>query len=185
MSWVIPDGAASDHAQQRRQRPLLGRLHRQRHRQQSVLGRTPPSSLPGTIGEAGTITSPPKSSTTASAGDRAMSTASACRLIVVSPYAKASLHFPHHARLRQHPANSSRTHFNLPSLGYADAYADDLSDCFDFNQTPLPFHTIQRATQCRPSSSTTSARPPIPMTTRKAETEPTSKGSKSISHAHL
>jgi hypothetical protein len=32
--------------------------------------------------------------------------------------------------------------YNLPSLGYADASADDLSDCFDFSQTPLTFHTI-------------------------------------------
>jgi hypothetical protein len=32
--------------------------------------------------------------------------------------------------------------FGLTSLGYADARADDLSDCFDFNQTPLVFHTI-------------------------------------------
>lgn len=32
--------------------------------------------------------------------------------------------------------------FDLPSLGYADAAADDLSDCFDFAQTPLAFHAI-------------------------------------------
>jgi len=32
--------------------------------------------------------------------------------------------------------------FNLPSLGYADAYADDLSDCFNFHQPPLVFQTI-------------------------------------------
>jgi hypothetical protein len=32
--------------------------------------------------------------------------------------------------------------FGLPSLGYADAPADDLSDCFDFDQTPLPFQHI-------------------------------------------
>jgi hypothetical protein len=32
--------------------------------------------------------------------------------------------------------------FSLPSLGYADAAADDLSDCFDFNQTPLTFQRI-------------------------------------------
>jgi len=32
--------------------------------------------------------------------------------------------------------------YNLPSLGYADAPADDLSDCFNFNQTPLTFQTI-------------------------------------------
>jgi len=32
--------------------------------------------------------------------------------------------------------------FNLPSLGYADVPADDLSDCFNFTQTPTPFQTI-------------------------------------------
>ncbi|MGA7566956.1 MAG: hypothetical protein WBW53_12935 [Terriglobales bacterium] len=34
------------------------------------------------------------------------------------------------------------TTFGLPSLGYADATADDFSDCFDYNQTPLTFSTI-------------------------------------------
>ncbi|HEX3671299.1 MAG TPA: alkaline phosphatase family protein [Candidatus Cybelea sp.] len=35
--------------------------------------------------------------------------------------------------------------YGLPSLGQRDAYADDLSDCFDFNQTPpkfVPIHLI-------------------------------------------
>jgi hypothetical protein len=32
--------------------------------------------------------------------------------------------------------------YGLPSLGYADAPADDLADFFDFHQTPLPFQTI-------------------------------------------
>jgi hypothetical protein len=33
----------------------------------------------------------------------------------------------------------------IASLAYADAttFTDDLSDCFDFNQTPLTFQTIQ------------------------------------------
>ncbi len=35
--------------------------------------------------------------------------------------------------------------FNLPSLGYADSPADDLSDCFNFTQTPLTFQTIPAA----------------------------------------
>jgi len=30
----------------------------------------------------------------------------------------------------------------LPSLGYADAPADDLSDCFTLTQTPITFQTI-------------------------------------------
>jgi phospholipase C len=63
-------------------------------------------------------------------------------LIVVSPYAKAQ-HISH----AQHDFGSILKFiegvFSLPSLGNADAAADDFSDCFDFNQTPLPFQTIQ------------------------------------------
>jgi len=33
--------------------------------------------------------------------------------------------------------------FALPSLGQTDARADDLSDCFDFTQSPAPFVPIQ------------------------------------------
>ena len=62
-------------------------------------------------------------------------------LIVVSPYVKAQ-HISH----TQHDFGSIlkfiETTFSLPSLGYADAAADDFSDCFDFNQTPLTFQTI-------------------------------------------
>ena len=62
-------------------------------------------------------------------------------LIVVSPYAKAAYisHVPHHfgSVLKYIEEN-----FDLSSLGYADVNADDLSDCFDYNQTPLAFHTI-------------------------------------------
>jgi phospholipase C len=32
--------------------------------------------------------------------------------------------------------------FSLPSLGYADAYADDFSDCFQFDAKPRPFRRI-------------------------------------------
>lgn len=62
-------------------------------------------------------------------------------LIVVSPYAKAQ-YISH----QQHDFGSIlkfiETTFNLPSLGYADATADDFSDSFNFYQTPLPFSTI-------------------------------------------
>jgi len=34
------------------------------------------------------------------------------------------------------------TTFSLPSLGYVDVAADDLSDCFNFAQAPLAFQTI-------------------------------------------
>jgi phospholipase C len=62
-------------------------------------------------------------------------------LIVVSPYAKAQ-----YISTVQHDFGSIlkfiETTFNLPSLGYADAIADDFSDSFDFYQTPLPFSTV-------------------------------------------
>jgi phospholipase C len=62
-------------------------------------------------------------------------------LIVVSPYAKA--HFVSHKR---HDFGSIlrfiEENFSLPTLGYADSRADDLSDCFDYTQVPLLFQTI-------------------------------------------
>ena len=62
-------------------------------------------------------------------------------LVVVSPYAKAGYisHFNHDFGSI---LNLVEKTFSLPSLGYADARADDLSDCFNFNQTPIPFKTI-------------------------------------------
>ncbi len=62
-------------------------------------------------------------------------------LIVVSPYARRG--YISHV---QHDFGSIlkfvEVTFGLPSLGYADAPADDLSDCFDYSQQPLPFQTI-------------------------------------------
>jgi phospholipase C len=62
-------------------------------------------------------------------------------LIVVSPYAKAG-----YISRATHDfgsiLNFIEKTFGLSSLGYADAYADDLSDCFNFSQTPIVFQTI-------------------------------------------
>jgi phospholipase C len=62
-------------------------------------------------------------------------------LIVVSPYARAA--YISHAN---HDFGSVlkfiEETYGLPSLGYGDAPADDFSDCFDFTQTPLKFQTI-------------------------------------------
>jgi phospholipase C len=62
-------------------------------------------------------------------------------MIVVSPYAK-----PGYISHVTHDFGSIlkfiESTFNLPSLGYADVPADDLSDCFDFSQTPVTFQTI-------------------------------------------
>jgi len=62
-------------------------------------------------------------------------------LIVVSPYAK-----PAYVSHVTHDFGSIlkfiETTWGLASVGYADDRADDLSDCFDFNQTPLTFTPI-------------------------------------------
>jgi phospholipase C len=63
-------------------------------------------------------------------------------LIVVSPYAKAG--YVSHV---QHEYGSILKYveetYGLPSLGYTDARADDLSDCFNYSQAPIVFQTIQ------------------------------------------
>lgn len=62
-------------------------------------------------------------------------------LIVVSPYAKAQ-----YISKNTHDFGSIlkliENTFNLPSLGYADVAADDFSDCFNLTQSPLVFQTI-------------------------------------------
>jgi phospholipase C len=62
-------------------------------------------------------------------------------LLVISPYAKAG-YISHVQHDFGSLLNFTEKTFGLPSLGYADAYADDLSDCFDFDQTPIAFQTI-------------------------------------------
>jgi phospholipase C len=62
-------------------------------------------------------------------------------MIVVSPYARPAYisHVPHDFGSIVKFVEST---FGLQSLGYADAPADDLSDCFDFSQAPLAFHAF-------------------------------------------
>jgi phospholipase C len=62
-------------------------------------------------------------------------------LIVVSPYAKAA-YISHATHDFGSILKFIEETYGLPSLGYADARADDLSDCFNFSQTPLQFHAI-------------------------------------------
>ena len=63
-------------------------------------------------------------------------------LIVVSPYAR-----PAYVSHVQHEFGSilkfTESTFGLGTLGYTDARADDLSDCFDYAQQPIAFRTIQ------------------------------------------
>ena len=62
-------------------------------------------------------------------------------LIVVSPYAKRG-YISHVTHDFGSILKYIEELYGLKSLGYADALADDLSDCFDLNQTPTKFHTI-------------------------------------------
>jgi phospholipase C len=62
-------------------------------------------------------------------------------LIVISPYAKAA-YVSHVTHDFGSVLKFIETTFQLPSLGYADAPADDLSDCFQLTQSPIRFQTI-------------------------------------------
>ena len=63
-------------------------------------------------------------------------------LIVVSPYAR-----PGYVSHQQHEFASIlryiEDNWGLGTLGFTDARADDLADCFDYNQTPIAFQPIQ------------------------------------------
>ena len=63
-------------------------------------------------------------------------------LIVMSPYARAA-YISHTTHDFGSILKYIETTFGLPSLGYADASADDdLADCFDLTQKPLTYQTI-------------------------------------------
>jgi phospholipase C len=65
-------------------------------------------------------------------------------LIVVSPYAKRA-YVSHVTHDFGSILKFIEEDFTLPSLGYADARADDLLDCFDFTQSPPAFQMIPAA----------------------------------------
>jgi phospholipase C len=65
-------------------------------------------------------------------------------LIVVSPYAK-SAYISHVTRDFGSILKFIEQTFNLPSLGYADVRANDLSDCFALTRSPLTFKVIPAA----------------------------------------
>jgi phospholipase C len=62
-------------------------------------------------------------------------------LIVVSPYAKRA-YVSHVTHDFGSILKFIEQTFGLPSLGNADAPADNLQDCFDFHQAALPFKSI-------------------------------------------
>jgi phospholipase C len=63
-------------------------------------------------------------------------------LVIVSPYAISGCvsHVNHDF---SSIIKFTETAFNLPTLGFGDVNADDLTDCFNFGQKPLTFHTIK------------------------------------------
>jgi phospholipase C len=73
-------------------------------------------------------------------------------LVVVSPFAKAA-YISHVNHDFGSILKFIETVFSLSTVGpgdeYADSRADDLSDCFDFNQTPLRFTSIAAAKDAR------------------------------------
>jgi phospholipase C len=62
-------------------------------------------------------------------------------MIVISPYVKPS-YISHVTHDFGSILKFIESVFHLPSLGYADAAADNLSDFFNLSQTPTPFQTI-------------------------------------------
>ena len=62
-------------------------------------------------------------------------------LIIVSPYSRQG-YVSHVTHDFGSILKFTEEVFNLPSLGYADALADDLSDCFDLTQTPITFQVV-------------------------------------------
>ena len=62
-------------------------------------------------------------------------------LIVVSPFAKPA-YISHVTHDFGSILKFVEETFGLPSLGYADVPADDFSDCFNFSQAPIRFQTI-------------------------------------------
>jgi phospholipase C len=79
-------------------------------------------------------------------------------LIVVSPYAKRA-YVSHVTHDFGSLLKFIESNFKLGSLGFADNRADDLSDCFDFTQTPTPFQAI--ATKFNASHFLMDTRPPL------------------------
>jgi phospholipase C len=77
-------------------------------------------------------------------------------LIVMSPYAKAG-YISHVTHDFGSILKFIETTYSLPSLGYADVAADDMSDCFDLTQTPITFQTI--AAPLAPAYFTNNKRP--------------------------
>jgi phospholipase C len=142
VTWVIPDGAASDHAGGNRGLGpswVVSIVN--------AIGQSPFWADTATIvtwddwgGWYDHVAPPIRNSNSLEYGLRVP-------LVVVSPYAK-----PQYISHQQNDFGSIlkfiEETFSLPQIdptvGYADSYAlGDLSDCFNFNQTPLAFAPVQ------------------------------------------
>ncbi len=134
VAWVIPDGRASDHAQQN-----------------DGSGPSWVASIVNAIGSSSYWSNTvilvtwddwggwydhvaPKIQNSYEYGFRVP-------LIVISPYAKTGYvsHVTHDFGSLLHFTEAT---FRLPTLGYADSRADDLADCFDFSRTAVPFESF-------------------------------------------
>jgi phospholipase C len=141
MSWVIPDGAASDHAESN-----------------NGSGPSWVASIVNSIGNSQYWANtaiiitwddwggwydhvPPKLVNDGVSWGSGYVYGFRVPLIVVSPYAKAAT-IDHTTHDFGSVLKFIETTFNLPSLNYADAPADDLSSCFTMTQTPITFQTI-------------------------------------------
>jgi phospholipase C len=80
-------------------------------------------------------------------------------LIIVSPYSKQA-YVSHVTHDFGSILQFIEEVFNLPSLGYADARADDFSDCFELSQTPISFSAVPA--NLDESFFLTTKRPPSP-----------------------
>ncbi len=80
-------------------------------------------------------------------------------LIVVSPYAKRG-YVSHVTHDFGSIVKFVEVLFKLPSLGFIDSRADDLSDCFDLTQVPPPFSPI--AANFNAQHFLNDRRPPLP-----------------------
>jgi len=56
--------------------------------------------------------------------------------LVISPYSKKGISKAFHSHVSI--VKFCETNFGLPPLNARDAASDDMADCFDYTQTPLP-----------------------------------------------
>jgi phospholipase C len=136
VTWIIPDGAASDHAGTSTEGPswvgsIVNAIGNSSYWDHTVIFITW-DDWGGWYDHV-----PPKVINSYEYGFRVP-------LIVVSPYAKTN-YISHHTHDFGSLLKFVEELYGLPSLGYADAMADDLSDCFDFQRTPTKFETIPTA----------------------------------------